>query len=66
MAIPGINVSQGASKIKRFPSERIFPQVAWGGGTPNPKKLRPASVNMAMAMPIVDDTRTGAMALGII
>ena len=65
MAKPGIKVSQGASKMKRLPSARIFPQVAWGGGTPNPRKLRPASVRIAEAIPIVADTRTGAIALGI-
>ena len=65
IVIPGINVSQGASKMKVFPLERILPQVAWGGGTPNPKKLKPASVKMAVAIPMVADTSTGAMALGI-
>ena len=43
----------------------MFPQVASGGGTPNPKKLKPASVRIAVAMPIVAETSTGAIALGI-
>ncbi len=59
MAIPGTKVSQGASKINRFPSDKIFPQVAWGGGTPNPRKLRPASVKIAVAIPMVAETKTG-------
>ena len=63
---PGINVSQGASKINRFPSDKIFPQVAKGGGTPKPKKLRADSVNIALATPIVADTRAGAIAFGVI
>ena len=66
MAMPGMKVSQGASKMKFLPFERILPQVAWGGGTPNPKKLKPASVKMAEAIPMVAETSTGAMALGII
>ena len=65
MANPGMKVSQGASNMKRFPSERIFPQVASGGGTPNPRKLRPASVKMALAIQMVEETSTGATALGI-
>ncbi len=60
-----MKVSQGASKMKRFPSDRMLPQVAWGGGTPNPRKLSPASVSMAVAIPMVAETRTGAMAFGI-
>ena len=66
IAKPGMNVSQGASKMNRFPSDRMFPHVAWGGGTPNPRKLKPASVRMAPATPSVAETRTGPMAFGII
>ena len=44
----------------------MFPHVAWGGGTPNPRKLKPASVKMAEAMPMVAETSTGATALGMI
>ena len=64
MANPGTKVSQGASKMNLFPSERMLPQVALGGGTPKPRKLNPASVKIAPAMPMVAETRTGAIALG--
>ena len=66
MANPGTKVSQGASKMNPLPPDKIFPQVACGGGTPNPRKLRPASVKIADAIPIVADTKTGATAFGII
>lgn len=42
----------------------IFPQDGAGGGTPRPKKLRPASDKMAEATPSVAETKSGEIALG--
>ncbi len=64
MAIPGNAVSHHASKIYSLPFVRMFPQLGFGGCTPNPRKLRPASRSTAVASPIVAVTKTGARALG--
>ena len=62
--MPGVYVSHGASNIYFFPSESMFPHVAFGGGTPKPRKLNADSVSIADAIPIVAETRTGAIELG--
>ena len=61
-----MNVSHGASNKKFLPSERILPQVASGGCTPKPRKLKADSVRIADATPSVAETSTGAIALGTI
>ena len=43
---------------------RILPHEGCGGCTPKPSQLNPASIKMALAMPNVTVTSTGASEFG--
>ena len=64
MAAPGKVTSHHAYVMYVCDCFSTSPQLAAGGGTPNPRKLRPDSVRMAPATPNVADTQTGASAFG--
>ena len=57
MAIPGnITSHQGGRNSSLSTPPNIFPHVGVGGGTPMPKKLKAASVNMAAPSPALATT----------
>src|SRR5215470_7532547 len=62
MARPGKAVNHQALGSKTRPLERIEPQLAAEGGTPNPRKLRVDSIRIADATPNVAATKIGASA----
>src|SRR5665648_728277 len=49
IAIPEKKEIHGAFDMYSLPSLNIFPQLGTGGGTPTPKKLRPASERIELA-----------------
>ena len=63
---PGGTQNQGmSSMIEMFcASLSMLPQLGIGTCTPKPKKLSPASVRMALAMPKLAATVMGATTLG--
>src|SRR5262245_20199685 len=54
----------GASKRCWLPLRSMLPQLGLGGGSPRPRKLRPASARMTPAIPTVAWTMTGPAMLG--
>src|SRR5262245_36509840 len=64
MARPGKAVNHHALGSNCRALERIEPQLAVDGGTPNPRKLSVDSTRMAEAIPNVAATNTGATAFG--
>src|SRR3972149_8783023 len=64
IARPGNTDIHQAISILSFPMVNIFPQLAVGGWTPMPRKLRADSTSTAPAIPRTAETRTGDMALG--
>jgi len=64
--IPGGSQSQGCdvSTVRDCASVIIFPQLDIGGCTPIPRKLSAASVIIALAIPDVALTKTGAIVFG--
>src|SRR5205085_8058856 len=64
IARPGKTVSHQPLGRSWRALERIEPQLAVEGGTPNPKKLRADSIRMADATPKVAATNTGATVFG--
>ena len=61
--MPGNTTSHHIERLLRA-SFRIEPQLADGGGGPNPRNESELSVRIAEAMPNVIGTRIGARALG--
>ena len=61
---PGKKDIQKACCKNVLPKARIFPQLGFSGGIPNPRKLKDASVNIANAKTYVACTKTGAIVLG--
>jgi hypothetical protein len=64
IARPGKIASQGVALIPLHPSATICPQLGKGGGTPNPMKLKTASVRMSPGIFKVRATITGPRLLG--
>src|SRR5206468_11283640 len=64
IAKPGNSVSHQPLGKSWRALERMEPQLAFDGGTPNPKKLNVDSIKMAEATPKVAATKTGAIVLG--
>ncbi len=62
---PGITHIHQAKCSQVLASCSMEPQEAAGGGTPRPKKLSEDSSRMALGIPMVAFTITGAMAFGI-
>src|SRR4029077_9624027 len=62
--VPGIRIVQGAIWKKVRPWAMMLPQLGISGGTPAPRKLRPASISMAEAQTYVACTISGASVLG--
>ena len=64
MAKPGAKTCHGAPLIALSPVDNIWPQVAVGGFTPTPRKLRPAVSMIACPTLSVPWTMTGASTFG--
>jgi hypothetical protein len=65
IAKPGTVTSQGSMVRKVMPELIMFPQVGMGGFTPNPRKLKAASIRMAVAIQRLPMTMIGPEMLGI-
>lgn len=65
MIIPGKRESQGYPKnIPIYDSRIMPPRLGAGGATPKPRKLNPASINMAVEKLAAEITITGPQILG--
>src|SRR5215472_18503889 len=64
IASPGRVARCGESRMYDKPKASVAPQLGVGGGTPRPRKLSAASVVIAVPMPSVASTSSGAAALG--
>jgi len=64
IANPGTVTNQGSMARKVIPALIIFPHVGMGGLTPNPRKLRAASIRMAVAIQRVPITIIGPEIFG--
>jgi len=64
IAAPGKMTTCGYASMYLRPSFSITPQLAAGGGTPNPRKLSDASTTIAVAKYVVVTTISGASVFG--
>src|SRR5690606_4357827 len=65
MARPEKTASHGLLKMLLTPERIMLPQLGVGGCTPRPRKLKLASVRMAVAIHKVDMTEMGPRMLGM-
>ncbi len=61
---PAQRIGQGCSRTRSKPSWRMTPQEGVGGGTPRPRKERPASSVIAAGRSMASRMKSGAITFG--